>query len=118
MGEAMSAALEELADAADEVAAEQRMVARKARSMQRLRDRGWSWTRILDAENAPGLLEMLRRSATRLAGMTSGLAKTLAAGLRAEGQSRRQIGGRLGVSHQRISAMLNGDRSPRVIDNE
>ena len=37
------------------------------------------------------------------------MAKTLALGLSEEGESRRQIGGRLGVTHQRVSAMLNGE---------
>jgi hypothetical protein len=114
----MSAVLEEVAAAADEVATEQRQVARKARFMQRLRDRGWSWAGILEAEKAPGLLELMRHSTKRLAGMTGGLATALAAGLHADGQSRRQIAGRLGVTHQRISAMLNRDRSQHFSEHE
>jgi hypothetical protein len=105
----MSSALEEVAAAADEVADDQRLVARRARSMQRQRDRGWPWGRILDREAAPSLLELLRRSRRRVTGATSRLAKTLASGLSEEGESRRQIGGRLGVTHQRVSAMLNGE---------
>jgi hypothetical protein len=110
MGEAMASALEEIATAADEVADDQRLVARRARAMQRQRDRGWSWALILDRERMPGLLELLRRSGRRLSGATARLGRTLAAGLSKEGESRRQVGRRLGVTHQRVSAMLSGER--------
>lgn len=63
-GEAMDPALNEIASAADEVADDQRRVAR--------------------------------------------LGRVLALGLSEEGESRRQIGRRLGVSHQRVSAILTG----------
>jgi len=106
----MSSALEELTVAADEVADDQRLIARRARAMQRRRDQGWSWGRILDQEPSPGLLELLRRSGRRMSEATGRFAQTLAAGLTAEGESRRQVGGRLLVSHQRVSAMLNGER--------
>lgn len=104
----MSAALEDVAAAAEEVAAEQRQVARRARAMQRQRDRGWSWAQILDREEPPPILEMLRASGRHLSGATRRLAQTLAGGLSAEGASRRQIARRLAVTHQRVSAILNG----------
>ena len=104
----MSVALEEVAAAADGIADDQRRVARRARTMQRQRDRGWSWARILDDERGPGLLGLLRSSARRLSESTARSAKTLARGLAEEGESRRQIARRLGVSHQRITAMLRG----------
>jgi hypothetical protein len=106
----MPSPLGELAVAADEVADDQRLVARRARAMQRQRDQGWSWGRIVDREPSPGLLELLRRSGRRMSEATGRFAQTLAAGLTAEGESRRQVGRRLLVSHQRVSAMLNGER--------
>ncbi len=106
----MPSALEELTAAADEVADDQRRVARRARTMQRQRDEGWSWGRILDREPSPGLLELLRRSGRRLSGATGRFAESLAAGLTAEGESRREVGRRLSVTHQRVSAMLKGER--------
>jgi hypothetical protein len=104
----MTSALEELSAVADEVANDQRGVARRARAMQIQRDKGWSWARILEREPSPGLLELLRRSGRRLSEVTGSFAQTLAAGLTAEGESRRQVGRRLSVTHQRVSAMLNG----------
>jgi len=109
--------LEEIADEADAVADGQRDVARRARSMQQQRERGQSWTEILDTEDAPGLLDRLRVGSRRIAAATSRLGQLLARGLAAEGRSRRQIADRLGVSHQRISAILrNGDGRGRRSD--
>lgn len=102
----MSTALEEVAAAADDVADDQRRVARRARTMQRQRDRGWSWAKIVDREAEPGLLGLLRSSARRLGESTARLAQTLARGLTEEGESRRQVARRVGVTHQRISAIL------------
>ena len=106
----MSTPLEVVATAADDVADDQRRVARRARTMQRQRDRGWSWVKVLDREAQPGLLELLRSSARRLAESAGQLAQALARGLTGEGESRRQIARRLGVTHQRISALLHQDR--------
>jgi hypothetical protein len=107
----MGSALEDVAAAADAVADDQRNVARQARWMQQLRDRGWSWSKILDEEGAPGLLTILRKSTRTLTAALGQLAHTVAHSLAAEGESRRQIAQRLGVTHQRVSAMLlNGGR--------
>src|SRR4051794_30466818 len=103
----MSTVLEEVAAAADEVADEQRQVARDARTMQRQRDRGWSWARVLDHMPGPGVFERLRRNARRLTGASVRVARELGRGLSAEGESRREIAKRLGVSHQRVSSLVN-----------
>lgn len=110
----MSTALEEVAHAADEVAQEQRQVARRARTMQRQRDAGWSWARILDRDADPTLIELLRRSARTLTEALGRYAQAVASGLSGEGETRRQIGRRLSVSHQRVTAMLNGQRGDRA----
>ena len=106
----MSSVLEEVAAAADEVADDQRRVARRARAMQRQRDRGVSWSTILDREAVPSLLELLRRSGRRLTEVAGRYGHALACGLVAEGESIRQVGRRLSVTHQRVSAMLKGER--------
>lgn len=104
----MSSALEDVAAAAEEVAEDQRQIARRARSMQRQREQGRSWADILDRQQSPPLLELLRRSGRRLGEATARFAQTLAAELSAEGASRRQVARRLSVSHQRVTAMLKG----------
>jgi hypothetical protein len=102
----MSSTLERVADTADEVAADQRTVARRLRTVQRQRDRGMTWGQVLDRGAAGEALTLLRRSATRLAGELRTLSQAIVRGLAAEGESRRKIASRLGVTHQRITAML------------
>jgi hypothetical protein len=68
------------------------------------------WGRILDREAVPGLLELLRRSGRRLTEATGRFGHALAQGLTREGESRRQVGRRLVIIHQRVSAMLKGER--------
>ena len=103
----MSSALEEVAAAAEEVAEEQREIARAARAMQRRRDRGQSWATILDSEAPPGLVQRLRGGAKRLTDAAGRFRLALAVGLHREGESHRAIAGRLGVSHQRVTTLLN-----------
>ena len=109
----MDAELEELANAADAVAADQRAVAKAARRMQHLRDQGRSWSRILadDAAAGEGLTALLRRSGRRLAELTAKWSSLVARGLSREGESRRRIAERLGVSHQRVSAILGNSET-------
>jgi hypothetical protein len=113
----MGSVLEEVAATADEVADDQRRVARRARVMQRQRDRGWSWARILDRDANRDVLGLLRGGAARLAKAAGTLALGFARGLTGEGESRRRIARRLDVSHQRVTAMLQG-ATPPVHDGE
>src|SRR5256885_15920817 len=103
----MSNALKELAVAADEIADDQRRIARAARSMERLRDRGWSWSKIVDGQRSPTIVDLLRRSGRRLSDATARFTRALAAELGEEGESHRQIGRRLGVTRQRVSAVVD-----------
>lgn len=103
----MTSALEEVAVAADELAEEQRQIARTARALQRQRDRGQSWAVILDGEHVPGFVSRLRGSAQRLAETAGRFMAAVAVGLHREGESHRAIARRLGVSHQRVTTMLN-----------
>ena len=107
----MRTVLEDVASAADDIADDQRLVARRARQMQRRRDAGWSWAQILDWEPEPKILDLLRRSGRRLSEALGALAQAMASGLSSEGESRRQVGRRLAVSHQRVTTMLKGDRN-------
>lgn len=104
----MSTPLEDLAAAADAAADDERQVARRARAMQRQRDRDRPWLEVLEREATA--IELARRGARRAAEVATELARVTVRGLSGEGQSRRKIAQRLGVSHQRITAMLNGRR--------
>jgi hypothetical protein len=110
-GETSERPLEQVADTADRVADDQRELARRARRMQDHLDRGWSWSRVLDEEPSPRVIELIRRSRKVVAGLAAAFTATLARELSREGESRRQIARRLEVTHQRVSAVLrDGDR--------
>ncbi len=108
----MAGALDQIANAADETALDQQRLARRARSMSRQRRLGWSWPQILERERQPGLLILLNRSVRRLHEVSGRFRPILAKALGDEGLSTRQIAKMLGVSHQRISAMLNPGPKP------
>ncbi|HET6964865.1 MAG TPA: hypothetical protein VFH58_08835 [Acidimicrobiales bacterium] len=99
-----------MAATADRVASDQRAIARQARTMQRQRDRGWSWSQILDRQHSPGIVELLRTSRRHLSTATASLTSALAQALSSEGQTRRQIARHLGVTHQRVTAVLRHGR--------
>ena len=105
--------LEQVAEIADRVAVDQRAVARQARTMQRQRERGWSWAQIMERQASPGIVERLRESRRLLAAATASLTSALASALTGEGETRRQIAGRLGVTHQRVTALLRHARGSR-----
>ncbi len=106
------AELDDVAEHAEAAAVDQRQVARRVRVMKRRRAAGWSWAKILEREPVPSVFELGRRSVKRAADALRTLAKVVAGGLAAEGQSRRQIGRWLGVTHQRVSALLRSGRRP------
>jgi hypothetical protein len=102
----MTRVMEDIAIEADGIAEEQRHVARNARTMQRKLDRGMTWSKVLGDEQPVHLLERLRSSSRKLVKLTGHLALTIAKALTHEGESRRKIANRLGVTHQRVTAML------------
>lgn len=98
--------LERVADTAEQVAEDQQALARRARTMQRQRARGWSWSQVLDSQPSPGVIELLRKSRQAVTSLASGFSAILARELSHEGESRRQIARRLQVTHQRVTALL------------
>jgi transcriptional regulator with XRE-family HTH domain len=102
--------LDSVADTAEQVASDQRQVAREVRAMREQRRKGFSWASLLDRQQAPGLLGRIRRSRQALTDASGRLSRAAAAGMSAEGESHRAIARRLGVSHQRVTAILNGRR--------
>ena len=104
----MDEVLDSVADASDQVASDQRQVAREARTMRDQRRRGLSWASIFDRQRAPGPLGRIRRSRQALTEASARLSREAAEGMAAEGESHRAIARRLGVSHQRVTTILNG----------
>jgi hypothetical protein len=105
-GDPAVAALNEVADAAEDTAREQHQVAVTSRRLSRERAQGASWGEITDGVRPWTLLGLLGASVRRLSAVGKGLRRALAVALAAEGFTTRQIGERFGVSHQRVSSLL------------
>jgi hypothetical protein len=114
----MASALGEVARAADRVAAEQLEVAKRARVMQRRRQRGWSWTDVFETDDGPALVALLRRSASHLRAVTGRFIEAVVGALAEEGQSRRAIASKVGMSHQRVSRLVRRSDAPQSETDE
>ena len=101
----MATAFSEVADTAEEVATEQRQVAREARSLDRQQRRGASWTQLTAGRSFGDVFALLASSIKQLLSVTTLLRSAVVTALMREGMSLRQIATRLGVSHQRLSAI-------------
>lgn len=107
MDESVDSVLEEVATTAEAVVAEQQDVAQRARHLKQERVRHSSWVEAWDRQPSPSLLERLRAGSRRLAETTSRFSRATARQMAQEGASRRAIARRLGVSHQRVTSLLN-----------
>jgi hypothetical protein len=110
--DAIASTLERTADTAEDAARDQHRAADVAREAARARRQN-DWP--VDGPQLTGalalVLELLGGSAERLAASVGGLRRAWAAALAEQGVSIRQIGERLGVSHQRVSASLTRHRN-------
>jgi hypothetical protein len=110
--DAIASTLERTADAAQDAARDQQRAADVARQAAQAHRRD-DWP--VDGPQLTGalglVLDLLGGSAERLATSVGGLRRVWAAALAEQGVSIRQIGDRLGVSHQRVSALLSRHRN-------
>jgi hypothetical protein len=107
----LTQALDDLASIAERASEEQQLLAARARAMSEQRRRGESCTAILGNEGHQPILALLGTNLARLTHTSSRFRLAVATSLAKEGHSTRQIASRLGVTHQRVSAMLNRARS-------
>ncbi len=106
-GETTSTTLEVVADAAERVAQEQLAVAEAVREIGEQRKAGRSWSRIMERHDAAEVLTRLRRSRRLVGDATTRVGRLVAEGMAREGASHRAIADRLGLSHQRVTSLLN-----------
>jgi hypothetical protein len=108
--DSLTAALNHLAENAERTSAEQQLIADSARAMTEEHRRGRSWAAIMAGEGQPSVVSLLGSSLRRLSETSSRVRAAVAATLVKEGLSTRQIAAHLGVTHQRISAMLKSQQ--------
>lgn len=112
-GDALADALDTVADAAEESAQDQRDAAGAARGLAQERRSGRSATDAELTDQVRSLLSRLGASARRVAGAVTSLRSGWIRSMLAEGRSIRQAAQLLGVSHQRVSAVVRGRAAPR-----
>ena len=83
-----------------------RAIRRRARQLRAARARGRSWGEIVDAEQPPRVVELLRATQDRLAVAGSAFRRAEAAALRREGYTLDEIARLFGVTRPRIVALL------------
>lgn len=103
-------ALGALSEAAQASADELRSINDDIDTMRRRRSRGWSWRRIMASMDSPNALSAITGVAVRLGSACGEFRRSLAQTLRAEGMRTAEMGSLLGVSRQRVSALLHAKR--------
>jgi transposase-like protein len=107
MSNGLATALDRAADTADESADEQREIAAAARRLAHERRSSASASGQETVRVVRYILESFGRNAEHLVSAAGEIRRAWAQTMAEEGLSIRQVGERLGVSHQRVSALLN-----------
>jgi hypothetical protein len=87
--------------------------------MERRRRRGWSWRRIISAEDSPSPISAVMGIVDNLGRASGHLRRALARALRNEGMQITEVATLFGVSRQRASALFHRgspDEAPSVTD--
>lgn len=109
--DATAAELESAAEGLDEVAAEAGKAADLLREVGAHRRRGQSWRELLDGPRTRSLLQLTSSASQRLSAVAARLRRAVARSLVAHGMRVGEVAKHLGVSHQRVSALLNEERA-------
>jgi hypothetical protein len=80
--------------------------------IRRHRISGWSWRRIVSADDSPKPLSVLTDIAANFARASGGYRRALAHGLRGEGMQVTEIAALFEVSRQRVSALIRPRGAP------
>lgn len=104
----VKATLDELAGVIDVNAADEKLLARRIRRLGAAHVAGSSWSSALAAEPSPGTLALSSRILSRFGAASGTLRRSLAVALRREGMTVPAIAKAFGVTHQRVSVILQG----------
>lgn len=106
-GDHVVSALDALVEAVEKNAGDERQLVDKIGGLRDARASGTPVTHALGQEHPPGTMELLGRVLTRLMEASGGARRALARAMRTEGTSIPAIARLFGVTHQRISNILN-----------
>lgn len=106
-GDHVVTAIDSLVDAVEQNTGDERQLVRKLSGLRDAAANGTPLTHALGEERPPGTMELLGRVLGRLMEASGGARRALARAMRAEGTSIPAIARLFGVTHQRISNILN-----------
>jgi hypothetical protein len=105
-------ALASLSDVATSSANELLALTEDLADIRRHRTSGWSWRRIVSADDSPKPLSVLTDIAANFARASGAYRRALAHGLRSEGMQVTEIATLFEVSRQRVSALIRPRGAP------
>ena len=100
-------AIDALADAVEANSDDEKLLTQRLDDLRRDRERGVPVTQALADEGAPGTMQVLGRVLSRLMDASGNVRRALARSMRTEGTSIPAIARIFGVTHQRVSNILN-----------
>ena len=106
-GDHVVTALDQLVEAVEQNVGDERQLVRKISGLREARATGTPVTHALGEERPPGTMELLGRVLSRLMEASGSTRRALARAMRSEGTSIPAIARLFGVTHQRISNILN-----------
>jgi DNA invertase Pin-like site-specific DNA recombinase len=106
-GDEVLSALDALSDAIERNSGDERLLLGRIHGLRRARSGGTGMTGALEAEPSPGTMQLLGRILSRLMDASGTARRALARSMRNEGTSIPAIARIFGVTHQRVSNILN-----------
>ncbi|MDE3086539.1 MAG: hypothetical protein KGJ77_07205 [Acidobacteriota bacterium] len=111
-GDEVLEAIDALTDAVEANSDDEKLLTQRLDELRRERERGVPVTQALADEDNPGTMQVLGRVLSRLMDASGNVRRALARSMRSEGTSIPAIARIFGVTHQRVSNILN--RPPAV----
>lgn len=100
-------AIDALTEAVEANADDEKLLTQRLEDLRRERERGTPVTQALSDEGSPGTMQVLGRVLSRLMDASGNVRRALARSMRSEGTSIPAIARIFGVTHQRVSNILN-----------
>ena len=106
-GDEVLEAIDALTEAVEANTDDEKLLTQRLEELRRERERGTPITAALSEEGSPGTMQVLGRVLSRLMDTSGNVRRSLARAMRNEGTSIPAIARIFGVTHQRVSNILN-----------